>query len=167
MRKTTLIVIAILLAVVLGCTLTNPIAEKQGEQPKNVEQKDDSEETAKLKDKIAELEKGKLEEKIDDLEKKIDQQGKAPATSTAKSSSKGTPVPAGFGRVNSPNDGFLALRTEPSVDRGSRLAAIPHGKTIRVYNCGGRTTVGGRTGRWCRVEYRENVGWVFDAFLIR
>ncbi len=166
MRSTLVFIALILLAVVLGCTLTNPIADKQSSTP-TAEQKEDPEETAKLKDKIAELEKRKLEEKIDDLEKKIDEKEKTPTASAPKTSSKTTSVPAGFGRVNSPNDGFLALRSQPSVDSGSRLAAIPHGKTIRVLNCGGRTTLNGRTGRWCRVEYRENVGWVFDAYLIR
>ena len=70
-------------------------------------------------------------------------------------------------RVNSPGDGFLALRDEPDVETGERLAKIPHGAVISLENCEKqRTTVSGRTGRWCMVTYQGETGWVFDAWLL-
>jgi hypothetical protein len=140
-------------------------AQQQPQPP--VERGDTSDEAKELRDKIAELEKQKLEEKIEDLEKKIDQKNKVPTSNWPRTTTTSKSVPDGFGRINSPGDGFLALRSEPSVSRGVRVSKIPHGKTVRVYSCGGRTIVGGRSGRWCQVVYRRDIGWVFDAYLIR
>ncbi len=68
--------------------------------------------------------------------------------------------------VNSPNDGFLALRTHPSTQVGDRIARIPHGAKIEVLDCSkSMVVVEGRRGSWCEVEYRGQVGWVFDAWL--
>jgi len=69
-------------------------------------------------------------------------------------------------RVNSPNDGFLAMREEPKAG-SSMLAKIPHGSTVSLENCEKqKTTVAGRSGRWCMVTYGDETGWVFDAWLI-
>lgn len=68
--------------------------------------------------------------------------------------------------VNSPNDGFLALRNIPDADRGIRIAKIPHGSKVGLNNCEKtRVSIAGRTGRWCQVEYNGQTGWVFDAWL--
>ncbi len=166
MRNSIAPVFLILLIVALGCTLPGQQSPKQEEVPRQADQKESSDEAEKLKEKIAELEKQKLEEKIEELEKKIDQKPDTTAARTP-SSDKAKPVPKGFARVNSPNDGFLALRSEPNADIGVRVNKIPHGTTIRIYECGARTTVNGRSGRWCQVVYRRDIGWVFDAYLVR
>ncbi|MCO6511271.1 MAG: SH3 domain-containing protein [Aridibacter famidurans] len=69
-------------------------------------------------------------------------------------------------RVNSPGDGFLALRDRPSASSGERLAKIPHGDIVVMESCQSNTqTIGGRTGRWCRVRWEGRTGWVFDVWL--
>ncbi len=101
--------------------------------------------------------------KIANLEKQIQEQknakNKVPTISNTTPPS--TKVTA---RVNSPGDGFLALRTEPSAETGDRILQIPHGSTVTVIACLPRA--GGKKGRWCRVDYSGNVGWAFDGFLI-
>jgi hypothetical protein len=70
-------------------------------------------------------------------------------------------------RVAPSNDGFLSLRTEPSVKTGTQLVKIPSGATVYVENCEKNyMTVDGRRGRWCMVSYAGKIGWVFDAWLI-
>lgn len=66
--------------------------------------------------------------------------------------------------VNSPNDGFLALRTAPSSESGERIMQIPHGSTVKVMSC--QKAAPGKKGRWCRVDFDGNVGWAYDQFLI-
>lgn len=76
---------------------------------------------------------------------------------------------SGFGKkatVNSPKDGFLALRSLPSTDFGDRIAKIPHGATISIVMCSDQSvTIGGRTGHWCMATYENKTGWVFDVWL--
>lgn len=107
----------------------------------------------------------KLKEKLEELEKKVEEQKKAPPVVT-----KTVPIiknTGNFARVNSPNDGFLALRTEPSSNYGDRILQIPHGATVKILGCQGiRENVGGRTGRWCRISYQGYVGWAFDGWLV-
>lgn len=68
--------------------------------------------------------------------------------------------------VNSPGDGFLALRSEPNSDYGERIAQIPHGAKINVVSCDtDKVTIGSRRGSWCLVEWNGSAGWVFDAWL--
>lgn len=108
-----------------------------------------------------------LKKKIADLEKQVQDQQKKnttvptinnPTTTNTPSSNKVT------ARVNSPNDGFLALRTEPSAETGERILQIPHGATLTVMAC--LPKAAGKKGRWCRVNYSGNVGWAYDGFLI-
>jgi hypothetical protein len=68
--------------------------------------------------------------------------------------------------VNSPNDGFLALRSLPNSEIGTRLAKIPHGETITIGMCIDAGKAGGKKGNWCMARYEDKTGWVFDAFLI-
>ncbi|HLA63494.1 MAG TPA: SH3 domain-containing protein [Rhodothermales bacterium] len=71
-------------------------------------------------------------------------------------------------RVVAPSgsDPWLALRSEPSVSRGSRLARMPHDAEVTVLAClPDQETVGGRQGSWCRVRYGNQTGWAFDAYL--
>lgn len=106
-----------------------------------------------------------LEEKLKRLEKQLEDQKKANQKS---SSSSQTPLQNSYAtaKVNSPNDGFLALRSEPSTENGAQLLKIPHGATVVLNNCEKNTIkVSGRSGRWCDVEYKGQGGWVFSAWL--
>ena len=70
-------------------------------------------------------------------------------------------------RANSPNDGFLALRSIPDSKNGLLLVKIPHGANLEIIGCQ-KTAMqmpGKRRGRWCRTNYNGQSGWVFDAFL--
>lgn len=105
-----------------------------------------------------------LEEKINKLEKQLEAQKQAnkaaPSNQTANQSGYAT------AKVNSPNDGFLALRSAPDVKTGTQLLKIPHGATIVLNNCEKNTVkIDGRSGRWCAVEYDGKSGWVFSAWL--
>ena len=106
-------------------------------------------------------EKERLSEEIANIQKRLDEQKKNASPSDDDPGDNSV-----IATVNSPNDGFLALRTEPDADRGTRLAKIPHGHTVEIMNCEKQAvTIGGRSGRWCLVEYNGQTGWVFDGFL--
>lgn len=110
-----------------------------------------------------------LKKKIANLEKQLQDQKKTPAS---------TPVPArtpaplnesgkATARVARTGDGFLALRSDPSVNVGRRLLEIPSGATVEIEDCQNATqTIDGRRGRWCMVSYNNTTGWAFDAWLI-
>ena len=105
----------------------------------------------------------RLEKELANVLKKLeDELGSDSNSSTPSPAQDGRPT----ARVNSPNDGFLALRAEPDAENGERIAKIPHGSTVTLENCEKqKTTVAGRTGRWCMVTYQGETGWVFDAWL--
>jgi len=123
-------------------TVTPPITPTSSQTP------DDA---AILKEKIANLEKKMQEQK--------NQKTSVPTISETKPDSSVVTA-----RVNSPGDGFLALRTEPSAVTGARILQIPHGSNLSVLAC--LPKAAGKKGRWCRVNYNGNVGWAFDGFLI-
>ena len=77
------------------------------------------------------------------------------------------PKMSNTGRVNSPRDGFLAMRSEPDTESGYRVMKIPHNATVKILNCREPSYVGKRRGRWCDVTYGDQRGWVFDAYLRR
>lgn len=108
-------------------------------------------------------EKEKLERELANLQKKLDEQKKAETNKTPPTfESDDLPT----ARVNSPGDGFLALRDEPDAEKGERLARIPHGTVVVLENCEKqKTTIDGRSGRWCMVTHAGQSGWVFDAWL--
>lgn len=164
MKNSFVTLVIVLFLVVIGCNL--PLATRKEEIKKTSPevQDKDSQENEKLKEKIAELEKAKLEKKIEDLETDVENQKKRTPTKAKTVSPR---VPKGFVRVNTPGDGYLALRTAPSSVRGQRILKIPHGTLITVYNCGGITITSGSRGRWCQTVYEDNQGWVFDAYLIK
>jgi hypothetical protein len=112
-------------------------------------------------------EKQRLQDELANLQKRLDEQKNA-----NKATNKAVPFPTQSepgvvtARVNSPNDGFLAMRNIPDSEYGTRLAKIPHGATVTLNNCEKeKVTIGGRSGRWCQVEYQGQTGWVFDAWL--
>ncbi len=95
-----------------------------------------------------------------------------PLASPAAPTPKAAPTPSvdvsrPTATINSPGDGFLAMRSEPDTESGERVMKIPHAATVYLENC--ETTfknVAGKRGRWCMVSYNEKMGWVFDAWLI-
>lgn len=110
-------------------------------------------------------EKEKLRDELANIQKKLDEQ-KAANIDTRPSPNdddQDAPITA---TVDSPNDGFLALRSMPDAERGERILRIPHGAEVVINNCENRrVTISGRTGRWCQIEYAGRTGWVFDAWL--
>ncbi|MEJ7849175.1 MAG: hypothetical protein WKF92_13920 [Pyrinomonadaceae bacterium] len=109
-------------------------------------------------------EKTRLRDELANLQTTIDEQ-KRTATNTSPFPTPGSGTPTA--RLNSPRDGFLALRSEPDAEYGERLAKIPHGTVIELNNCEKeKVTIGSKTGRWCLVTYGDHAGYVFDAWLI-
>lgn len=115
-----------------------------------------------------------LNGKIANLQKQIEaQKTQKPTpktqTSTVPTSTANLPASGtGVARVASTADGFLSLRTEPSVKTGVQIVKIP---TDSVVNLSGKCqnpgrTADGKTGRWCFVTYNNQTGWVFDSYLI-
>lgn len=108
-----------------------------------------------------------LKDKVDQLEKQLANQnkntGRTPTplpTPSSTQNSSGTTA-----RVNSPGDGFLALRSGPDHKSGYQILKMPHGAVVNVYGCQGYSSVGGKSGRWCQVSYGGYSGWAFDAWL--
>ncbi len=118
--------------------------------------------TKELKDKLAQLEKQLNDQKNSKGNPSV------PVISTKPPISSPTPAQTTrAARVNSPNDGFLALRSSPGAKDGNQVLQIPHGAIVAVGDCQGYiTTAGRRGGRWCKVYYAGQQGWAFDAFLI-
>ena len=87
------------------------------------------------------------------------------AAAAVPAASSGAPA-SGRRYADSPGDGYLALRSDPSNQSGSRVAQIPHGAAVDVGPCDGPSeTIDGQSGRWCRARYDGQSGYVFDAFL--
>lgn len=105
-----------------------------------------------------------LKEKIANLEKKVQEQKTSKPTVPIIANTSTPQSNKVTARVNSPGDGFLALRTQPSAETGDRILQIPHGSTVTVNAC--LPKAAGKKGRWCRVDYNGNSGWAFDGFLI-
>lgn len=112
-----------------------------------------SDETAKLKEELANLQK--------QVQNQKNQKSAQPVEKTS-APSNGAPRTA---RADSPRDGFLALRSEPSSETGYRIAQIPHGAQLTVLACPRPSNVGKMPGRWCQVVYNGQAGWAFDGFM--
>ena len=109
-------------------------------------------------------EKERLQRELADEQKKLDEQKNAPDLDKLFDGLFDE-VPA---KVNSPGDGFLALRVLPEAKTGEPLAKIPHGTTIVLGYCQqDASKVSGRSGHWCMTSYDGKTGWVFDAWLDR
>ncbi|MEP6947420.1 MAG: SH3 domain-containing protein [Acidobacteriota bacterium] len=108
----------------------------------------------------------KLRDQIANLEKRLDEQKNTSHPATVAPAAPDQPTTtSGTAKVNSPGDGFLAMRTLPSSDVGDRVQQIPNGSLVTVGGCLPRSRVGGKAGRWCRASYNGYSGWVFDAWL--
>lgn len=59
----------------------------------------------------------------------------------------------------------LVVRSKPDVG-ADKLGNIPYGGKIKVLKVvSQRESIGGRTGRWVKVGWKNTTGYVFDAFL--
>ncbi|HEX2640836.1 MAG TPA: SH3 domain-containing protein [Pyrinomonadaceae bacterium] len=113
-------------------------------------------------------EKGRLQKELANAQRKLDEQKSSDRTANTAPFPEPSRTGVATARVNSPNDGFLALRDKPDAEYGTRLAKIPHGAVVTLEDCQRqRVAVSGRSGRWCMVTYEGTTGWVFDAWLDR
>ena len=111
-------------------------------------------------------EKDRLQKELANAQRKLDEQKSSSRTANIAPFPEPSRPGVATARVNSPKDGFLALRDKPDADYGARLAKIPHGTVVTLEDCQRqRVTVSGRSGRWCMVTYDGTTGWVFDAWL--
>ncbi len=59
----------------------------------------------------------------------------------------------------------LVVRKQPDVT-ASQIGSVPTGGKVKVLKVvSGYESVGGRSGHWVKIEWRNTVGYVFDAFL--
>lgn len=108
-----------------------------------------------------------LRDQIASLEKRLNEQKNANKQSAnLPPAPPNQPTTGTVARVNSPGDGFLALRTLPNSELGDRILKIPHGATVSIGACGPVVRPVNRAGRWCQASYNGRSGWVFDAYLI-
>lgn len=111
-------------------------------------------------------EKKRLEDEVAKLKKKVEETSGTNSNDSDSGDFSDIPNFGGTAEVNSPKDGFLALRNLPNVQFGNMIAKIPHGTVISILVCSDDTvTIDTRSGHWCMVSYQEQVGWVFDAWL--
>lgn len=106
-----------------------------------------------------------LREQIANLAKKLDEQKKMSNQANVPLKLPDRSTTTTSATVNSPGDGFLALRSLPNSEAGERIARIPHGARITIGACGPVITPVKRRGRWCQATYNGLDGWVFDAYL--
>lgn len=133
-------------------------------QPTPVPQRPSPPATPQKSSTTTDDEKAKLEKEVADLKRKLEEQ--APTTTGTEDFPTDPDYTLKTATVNSPGDGFLALRNLPSSDIGERIGKIPHGDKVEVLACGPNSeTIGSRTGKWCLVSWQNQAGWVFDAWL--
>lgn len=107
-----------------------------------------------------------LRDQIANLEKRLKEQKKTSANADLPLTMSDLPsTTRTTAQVNSPGDGFLALRTLPNSEAGERIAKIPHGANVSIGVCGPVVKPVNRSGRWCQASYSGQSGWVFDAYL--
>ncbi|MDM7922666.1 MAG: hypothetical protein QUS14_10240 [Pyrinomonadaceae bacterium] len=115
----------------------------------------------------ADTDRAKLEKEIADLKRKLEEQKDVPQNPEESATDPDVSI-FETATVNSPGDGFLALRNLPNSDIGDRIAKIPHGDTVEILACNpAAESIDGRSGKWCLVTWQEQAGWVFDAWLTR
>ena len=102
--------------------------------------------------------------------------GSADTSHTPTDSTGTTPPSTGSNRepgrhtvtVNTPGDGFLALKDKPcAAPCGKTLLRIPHTTRLELGTCTGKEErIDGANGQWCQTRYAGTDGWVFDGFTI-
>jgi Bacterial SH3 domain len=107
-----------------------------------------------------------LENKVANLERQLQNKDKTNPLPSPTASLKVPDNTSHTARVNSPHDGFLAMRSLPNSQTGTQIVQIPHGATVTVSGCQDPIVISGRRGRWCQVAYDGFTGWAFDAWLM-
>lgn len=87
---------------------------------------------------------------------------------SAPSANPSAPV-SGSVVVDSPRDGYLALKDRPCIAPcGRTLYKIPHGTRLILNQCQDRVDVAdNRRGYWCLTTFAGYSGWIFDGFVVR
>lgn len=68
------------------------------------------------------------------------------------------------GVVNTPGDGFLALRRGPSSSENSQLLIkIPHATPLNIGECRPNSEL----ERWCKTTYQGQTGWVLERYIVK
>ena len=109
--------------------------------------------------------KDELRDQIANLEKMLNEQKRTNKPVNIPLTLPDQPATTTTVTVNSPSDGFLALRSLPSSEAGERVLKIPHGATVSIGACGPIVKPVSRAGHWCQASYNGYSGWVFDAYL--
>jgi hypothetical protein len=68
---------------------------------------------------------------------------------------------ASTGIVNTPGDGFLGLRSQPTAKSGKRLAKIPHRTALTLERC----EYNSQSQQWCYTSYKGQSGWVMAKYV--
>lgn len=63
-------------------------------------------------------------------------------------------------------DGGLRMRSGPGA-AAEVVKLIPDGGSVTIVEEEREETIGGRRGRWTKVRYEDQSGWVFGGFLVR
>lgn len=126
--------------------------------PKQSATPDEDDGTKEIQDALAELQKK--------MEKELKKSGSSTEDWSNDDGHDDSEQLGTMAFADSPEDGFLALRSQPSSDAGTRVAKIPHGAKMTINKCGKIvTTKLGNRGRWCTAGYAGKIGWVFDKYV--
>ena len=155
-----LILSVILFLLVLGCNWLDRGLED------DVPLQNNDQVTEKLEKEKQELDEKnrKLEEKIATLEKEKQTGKTQPKAAPQQNQDNHNQGNQRQRHANSPGDGWLALRSQPSSS-SRLLAKIPHGTKLTQQSCNRRVKSGKLYGRWCRIQYKNMSGWAFDYYL--
>lgn len=105
--------------------------------------------------------KDDLREQIANLQKQLAERKNAGPVAAPDVSTAAMTTTA---RANSPNDGFLALRSLPSAQYGDRILKVPHGAALQIGACG-PVEHSVHPGRWCQARYNGHSGYVYDYYV--
>lgn len=136
--------------------IATPSASPSPKKSATPEKEDDG--TEEIRDALAQLQKM--------LEEEQKKSGSSPGTPSGDGTDHDDSQLGTMAFANSPENGFLALRSEPSSDSGTRITKIPHGAKMTINKCGKTvTTKRGNRGRWCTAGHAGKIGWVFDKYV--
>ncbi len=70
--------------------------------------------------------------------------------------------------VTAERSGFLALKEKPHIS-AIKIYEISNGETITIFDCKWKVARDNynEPGHWCRCNYKNMQGWVFDRYVIR
>ncbi|MBV9242016.1 MAG: hypothetical protein JO314_08405 [Acidobacteria bacterium] len=105
------------------------------------------------------------DQEIANLQRQLEDQKNRPSATPVATPNLSSVAMNTVAQVNSPGDGFLALRTLPSATAGDRIAKIPHGATISIGSCG-PIEHAAHPGRWCQARYNGYTGYIYDYYVI-